>query len=140
MTETNTPVYIRVCALSELPAEGVIGVEVAGEPVAVARAEGEIYAIRDVCSHAEVPLSEGEIYDHTVECWLHGSCFDLRTGQPTGLPATEPVPVYPVKIEGDDVYVALTTENQGVIKWPPSRSATCTSAWKALPQPAVPEV
>ena len=111
MTETNAPVYVRACALSDLPAEGVIGVEVAGEPVAVARAEGEVYAMRDVCSHAEVPLSEGEVYDHTVECWLHGSCFDLRTGEPTGLPATEPVPVYPVKIEGDDVYVAITKES-----------------------------
>ena len=107
MTETNTPVYLRACALSEIPAEGVIGVEVAGEPVAVARAEGEIYAIRDVCSHAEVPLSEGEIYDHTVECWLHGSCFDLRTGNPTGPPATKAVPTYPVKIEGDEVYISL---------------------------------
>jgi len=85
---------------------------VAGEPVAVVRAEGEVYAIRDVCSHAEVPLSEGEVYDHTIECWLHGSCFDLRTGKPTGYPATEPVPVYPVKIEGDDVYVALTISNK----------------------------
>jgi 3-phenylpropionate/trans-cinnamate dioxygenase ferredoxin subunit len=100
------PAFTRACALSELPAEGVIGVEVDGEPVAVARVAGEIYAIRDVCSHAEVLLSEGEVYDHTVECWLHGSCFDLRTGQPTGPPATKPVPVYPVKIEGDDVYVA----------------------------------
>ena len=107
MAETNTPVYVRACALSDIPAEGVLGVEVAGEPVAVARAEGEIYAIRDVCSHAEVPLSEGEIYDHTVECWLHGSCFDLRTGDPTGPPATEPVATYAVKIEGGDVYVAL---------------------------------
>ena len=107
MTETNTPVYVRACALSDIPAEGVLGVEVAGEPVAVARAEGEVYAIRDVCSHAEVPLSEGEIYDHTVECWLHGSCFDLRTGDPTGPPATEPVATYAVKIEGGDVYVAL---------------------------------
>ncbi len=98
--------FTRACALSELPAEGVIGVEVDGEPVAVARVAGEIYAIRDVCSHAEVLLSEGEVYDHTVECWLHGSCFDLRTGQPTGPPASAPVPVYPVKIEGDDVYVA----------------------------------
>ena len=80
MTETNTPVYTRACALSDLPVEGVIGVEVAGEPVAVARTGGEVFALRDVCSHAEVPLSEGEIYDHTVECWLHGSCFDLRTG------------------------------------------------------------
>ena len=69
MTETNTPVYTRACALSELPAEGAIGVEMAGEPVAVVRVEGEVYALRDVCSHAEVPLSEGEIYDTTVECW-----------------------------------------------------------------------
>ena len=104
--------YLRACALSDLADGEALGVEVGEEPVAVARAEGEIYAIRDVCSHAEVPLSEGEIYDHTVECWLHGSCFDLRTGQPTGLPATEPVPVYPIKIEGDDVYVALTINKE----------------------------
>ena len=75
---------------------------------AIVRTGGEVFALRDVCSHAEVPLSEGEMNDHTVECWLHGSCFDLRTGKPTGLPATEPVPIYPVKIEGDDVYVALS--------------------------------
>jgi 3-phenylpropionate/trans-cinnamate dioxygenase ferredoxin subunit len=104
--------FTRACALSEVPEGGAIGVEVAGEPVALARAEGEVYAIRDVCSHAEVPLSEGEVYDHTIECWLHGSCFDLRTGKPTGYPATESVPVYPVKIEGDDVYVALTISNK----------------------------
>jgi 3-phenylpropionate/trans-cinnamate dioxygenase ferredoxin subunit len=99
--------FERACSLPDLPEEGAIGVEVSGEPVAVIRAGGEVFALRDVCSHAEVPLSEGEIYDCTVECWLHGSCFDLRTGQPTGLPATEPVAVYPVKIEGDDVYVAV---------------------------------
>ena len=105
---TATPEYSRACALSEIPAEGVIGVEVAGEPVAVVRAEGEVYAIRDVCSHAEVPLSEGEVYDHTIECWLHGSCFDLRTGKPTGPPATRPVATYPVKIDGADVYVGMS--------------------------------
>ena len=101
--------FSRVCALSDLPDEGAIGVEVDGEPVAIIRTSGgEVYALRDVCSHAEVPLSEGEIYDHTVECWLHGSCFDLRTGNPTGPPATEPVATYQVKIQGDDVYVSLT--------------------------------
>ena len=104
---TETPVFTRACALSELPEEGAIGVEVNGEPVAVIRAEGEVFALRDVCSHAEVPLSEGEIYDCTVECWLHGSCFDLRTGDPTGPPATKPVPVYPVKVEDGNVYVSL---------------------------------
>jgi 3-phenylpropionate/trans-cinnamate dioxygenase ferredoxin subunit len=99
--------YRRACALAEVPAEGAIGVDVDGVPVAIIRAEGEIFALYDVCSHAEVPLSEGEVYDHTVECWLHGSCFDVRTGKPTGPPATLPVPTYPVKIDGDDVYVAL---------------------------------
>ena len=53
------------------------------------------------------PLSEGEVDGYTIECWLHGSCFDLRTGQPTAMPATVPVPVYPVKIEGDDVLVSI---------------------------------
>ena len=99
--------YTRVCALADLPDQGAIAVEVGGEPVAIFRTGGEVFALRDVCSHAEVALSEGEIYDHTVECWLHGSCFDLRTGNPTGPPATEPVATYHVKIQGDDVYVAL---------------------------------
>jgi 3-phenylpropionate/trans-cinnamate dioxygenase ferredoxin component len=99
--------FQRACALADLPAEGALGVEVAGHPVCVVRAEGEVYALQDVCSHEEVPLSEGEVYDHTVECWLHGSCFDLRTGKPTGPPATKPVPTYEVKIDGADVLVAL---------------------------------
>jgi 3-phenylpropionate/trans-cinnamate dioxygenase ferredoxin subunit len=52
-------------------------------------------------------LSEGDVEDGTIECWLHGSKFDLATGRPICLPATRPVPVYPVKIDGDDVLVAL---------------------------------
>ena len=108
MTEA---VYTRVCPLAEIPAEGAAGFEIDGEPVCVIRTGGEIFALRDVCSHAEVPLSEGEVYDHTVECWLHGSCFDVRTGAPTGPPASEAVPVYPVKIDGDDVYVAISKES-----------------------------
>ena len=99
--------FQRACALADLPAEGALGVEVGGEPVCVVRAAGEVFALRDVCSHEEVPLSEGDVYDHTVECWLHGSCFDLRTGKPIGPPATVAVPTYQVKIDGDDVFVAL---------------------------------
>ena len=54
--------------------------------------DDNFYAVRDECSHASIPLSEGDIDDCHVECWLHGSRFDLRTGKPTGLPATEPAP------------------------------------------------
>ena len=78
---------------------------------ALVRTEGEVYAINDICSHANVSLSEGEVEDCQIECWLHGSSFDLRTGKPSGLPATRPVPVYPVKIEGDDVLVSVTQES-----------------------------
>jgi 3-phenylpropionate/trans-cinnamate dioxygenase ferredoxin subunit len=105
---TAGPGYVRACAVADLPEGGALGVQVQGVPVAVIRTDGEVYALHDVCSHEEVPLSEGDIYDHTVECWLHGSCFDLRTGKPTGPPATRPVATYPVEIDGDDVYVALT--------------------------------
>jgi 3-phenylpropionate/trans-cinnamate dioxygenase ferredoxin subunit len=108
MTSPAEHKFVRACALADVPDDGALGVEVEGTPVAVVRAEGGLYALHDVCSHAEVALSEGEVYDHTIECWLHGSCFDVRTGEPTGPPATTPVPVYPVKIEGDDIYVALT--------------------------------
>jgi 3-phenylpropionate/trans-cinnamate dioxygenase ferredoxin subunit len=106
--------FIRVCSLSEIPADGALGVEVGDTPVAIVRTgppdKPDVYALHDVCSHAEVALSEGEIYDHTIECWLHGSCFDLRTGKPTNPPATQAVPTYRVKIESDDVYVSLDQE------------------------------
>ena len=82
--------------------------------VAVARHEDEFFAIQDLCSHAEVPLSEGEVADCTVECWLHGSRFDLRTGKPTGLPATEPVATFPLEVRGSDIYVDTTTTLNGV--------------------------
>jgi 3-phenylpropionate/trans-cinnamate dioxygenase ferredoxin subunit len=61
---------------------------------------GEVFAITDDCSHADVALSEGEVDGCTLECWLHGSRFDLRTGEPTGLPATAPVAVHYVTVDG----------------------------------------
>ena len=99
--------YERACALSELSSDTPLRVELGEIDVAVVRHGEEVFAIEDECSHAAVALSEGDVEDCTIECWLHGSRFDLRTGEPTGLPATEPVPVYPVRIDGDDVLVDL---------------------------------
>ncbi|NUP38988.1 MAG: non-heme iron oxygenase ferredoxin subunit [Streptomyces sp.] len=79
--------------------------ETAGGPVSLVRTDKEVFAIHDVCSHSAVSLSEGEVDGCTVECWLHGSRFDLRTGHPLDPPATRPVPVYPVQIEDGGVYV-----------------------------------
>jgi 3-phenylpropionate/trans-cinnamate dioxygenase ferredoxin subunit len=102
--------YEVACRLSTLDDESALHVELDGEPVCIARSQGRVHAIYDVCSHAEVALSEGDVEDGTVECWLHGSRFDLASGKPTGLPANRPVPVYAVKVEGDDVLVDVETE------------------------------
>ena len=77
-------------------------------PVAVVRDEsGTYHAISDICSHGQVNLSDGEVEDSTIECWLHGSTFDLRSGKPLSLPATQPVPVYAASVEGDSVLVDI---------------------------------
>lgn len=99
--------FERACALSELTADTPLRVELGDVDVAVVRHGDDVFAIEDECSHAAVALSEGDVDDCTIECWLHGSRFDLRTGEPTGLPATEPVPVFSVKVDGDDVLVDL---------------------------------
>lgn|SRR5690242_4219486 len=98
--------FVKVCPEDKVPAEGAVAVEVDGTPIALARSRGTVYAVHDLCSHAEVSLAEGEVYDGTIECWLHGSCFDLRTGAPTNPPATQPIPTYRVKVEEGWVYVS----------------------------------
>lgn len=103
---------VRVCSTEDVPKGTTLAVSVDGVDIAIVHGEDDVfYAIYDECSHQEVPLSEGDVDGHTVECWLHGSRFDLRTGQPTGLPATEPVPVYPVEVRDGDVYVSLEPSN-----------------------------
>ena len=104
--------FVRVCSVGDLPAVGAVQAEIAGQKVAIVRdSAGDIHAIDDTCSHANVSLSEGDVEDGEIECWLHGSRFDLRSGKPTGLPATSPIAVYPVKIDGDDVFVSVTKES-----------------------------
>ena len=99
---------VRACALSDVPQEGALPVELGGTEVAIVRSGDEVFAIRDECSHAAIPLSEGDVEDCEIECWLHGSRFDLRTGKAINLPATEPVPVYPCTVSGGDVLVDVT--------------------------------
>jgi nitrite reductase/ring-hydroxylating ferredoxin subunit len=96
-----------VCSVAEVPEGTAHRVVLDGVPIAVVHTEGEWFAVSDVCSHADVSLSEGDVDGCTLECWLHGSRFDLRTGKPSGPPATTPIPVYPVSVEGDTVFVTV---------------------------------
>ena len=106
--------YQRACAAAEIPMDEAHGVTLGDLDVALARHGDDFYAVQDLCSHAAVALSEGEVADGTVECWLHGSRFDLRTGEPTGLPATEPIATFPVEVREDGLYVDTTTTLNGV--------------------------
>ena len=100
----------KACSVADIPASGALRVVLDGVAVAVVRdAEGGLHAVGDTCTHADVSLAEGEVDDCSIECWLHGSRFDLRTGEPTSLPAIRPVPVYPVTVDGDAVLVDVTT-------------------------------
>ena len=106
--------FERACALDEIQADKALAVTLGRYDLAIARDGDEVFAIEDTCSHAAVALSEGEVGDSQIECWLHGSMFDLRTGKPTNLPATEPGATYPIEVRGTDVYVDTETTLNGV--------------------------
>ncbi len=81
-------------------------VEIDGQDVCVVRQGSEVFAIADLCSHAEASLSEGDVSPGRIECWLHGAEFDLRTGEALTPPASAPVKSYSVNIDGDLVKIA----------------------------------
>jgi 3-phenylpropionate/trans-cinnamate dioxygenase ferredoxin component len=99
--------FVRACATDEVGDGTALRVEVDGLDVAIVRNGDDLYAIEDECSHAQVALSEGDVEGCEIECWMHGSRFDLRTGKPTGPPATEPVPIFAVKVDGADVLIDI---------------------------------
>lgn len=96
--------FVAVATVDELRGEP-LAVEHEDYEIAIVEADGELYAITNECSHGKVPLSEGDVEGRTIECYLHGSQFDLRTGKPLCPPATQPVPVYPVRIQDNDILV-----------------------------------
>jgi 3-phenylpropionate/trans-cinnamate dioxygenase ferredoxin component len=97
----------RLCTLTELTESKPLRVELAELDVAVVKVGDQVFVLEDLCSHAEYELSEGEVTGCTIECELHGSRFDLRTGRPTGPPATLPVAVFPTSVVDGDVYADL---------------------------------
>lgn len=104
---------MKALALSELVQDQAARVVLDGVPIAVVLdAQGDVHAIGDTCTHGEISLSEGFVEGDTLECWAHGSAFSLRTGAPLNLPAYEPVPVYVVEIDGDDVYIDPTVTKE----------------------------
>ena len=100
---------IPVCKVGDVEPNSAIRVDKGGHRIAVVRIGDDWYAIGDQCSHAEASLAEGEVWpdECEIECPKHGSAFSLKTGEPLTLPATQPVPTYTVRVDGDDVLVRV---------------------------------
>ena len=92
-------------SLATLVAGKPVKLEKAGRTICVTRVGDDVFAIDDTCSHSDASLSEGEVTDFKIECWLHGAEFDLRTGEALTPPAVVPVKIYPVTVDGDSVTV-----------------------------------
>jgi 3-phenylpropionate/trans-cinnamate dioxygenase ferredoxin subunit len=99
--------FVKVAKTSDLPPGERIVVEVDDLYIAVFNVGGEFYAIEDVCTHDDGPLAEGELDGYEIECPRHGARFDIRTGKVLSFPAVVDVPWFEVKVEGDDVLVAV---------------------------------
>lgn len=99
--------FKRVAGAGEIAPGEMKAFEIDGDLIAIYNVDGEFFATCDTCSHEEASLTEGWLDDDVVTCPSHGAEFSVRTGEALSLPATEPVATYPVRVEGDDVFVAF---------------------------------
>jgi len=102
----SEPSFIRICSVHDIPEGSAKAFHVNGSAVAVYRSEGKFYASEDICSHEQEHLSEGWLEGEVIECPRHGAQFSLKTGEALSLPATEPIRIFEVKVEGEDVLMA----------------------------------
>jgi 3-phenylpropionate/trans-cinnamate dioxygenase ferredoxin component len=102
--------WITVGQAADVPAGHAARVEIDDRPIAIFNVEGNFYCLDDTCSHAEASLSDGDldIERCAIECPLHGSAFDLRSGMPITLPATEPVAAHEVDVSDGELRVRLS--------------------------------
>ena len=97
------PGFVKVAQVGDLAPGEMMAVDVGQERILLANVDGNVHAIEDICSHAYASLSEGDLNGEEVECPLHGSAFNLLTGEAMSPPADESVKVYQLRIEGPDI-------------------------------------
>jgi len=106
-TRTVILQYLHLASLKDLRTKKLICVKTEGYRVLIALAEEKVYAVDDMCTHEDASLSKGSLHGDCVKCPLHGSRFRLTTGEALDEPAEETLNTYPVKIEGDDILIAI---------------------------------
>ena len=98
--------FVTVASLQDVPAGTAKAVDVGGRSILLCHTSGGVFAVENVCSHAQQPLECGRIKNGWIACPTHGARFDLETGEPLGGPATEPIATFAVRIEDDTIEVA----------------------------------
>ena len=93
--------------VTDVLAGSVYGVDVDGERIAICNNDGEITAVSGTCTHAEADLCNGDLEDGRLVCPLHYASFDAKTGHAMDPPADEPLRVFEVRIEGEDILVRV---------------------------------
>ncbi len=101
------PKFVKLAKVDDIPSGEALQVTADGETLALVRVGDEVFCVHDICTHEHAHLSEGFCEGHEIECPLHGSIFDVRTGEVKSLPATEAVKTFPVKLEDGEVHVDL---------------------------------
>lgn len=99
--------WIDIVAVDAIPEDDVIGIDAGGKSFALYLVDGEVYATDNICTHGNARLCDGFLEGHEIECPLHQGKFDIRNGKAMCAPLTEDIKIYPVKIEGDRVYVEI---------------------------------
>lgn len=104
---TNSLGSVKIARLDEVEPGKVKVFNLGQEAIALCNVDGNIYAVKDVCTHDDGPLGEGELNGCQIECPRHGARFDVTTGKAMSLPAVLPVPTYKVDVQGSDIFVSL---------------------------------
>jgi len=99
--------FVRVGSLNEFAPNSVRGVDLDGTRIVLVNAGGKLYALSNACTHVGLPMSGGYLHENAIVCPFHGSFFQLQDGEALGGPATDALPVYAVRVEGEDVLVAV---------------------------------
>ncbi|HJO04552.1 MAG TPA: non-heme iron oxygenase ferredoxin subunit [Acidobacteriota bacterium] len=107
MMGTATPKWIEVAASDSIADGEARTFAVDGRRIAVARAEGELFAVQDLCTHDDGPLGEGRLQGHAIQCPRHGAQFDVRTGEVLSMPAVVPIATFPVQEQDGKVLVGM---------------------------------
>ena len=103
---SDTP-WTDVCNEDDVFDDNAVGLQVAGRDIALYKVEGRVFATDNSCTHGRARLCDGFLEGYEIECPLHQGKFDVRDGKPTCEPVTEAVRSYPVRIDGQRVYLQI---------------------------------